>query len=119
MTTEKSKVSRLRPDLQNLAVDPAKSAGESSLRMTAAPVSKKPKGRTYKSAPEHSSGKTEQEQFNEMLVSRKIKLAPAKQMKELLQGAKHESYDPIESAMKDNPTLTREMAEEMAKAFGF
>jgi vacuolar-type H+-ATPase subunit D/Vma8 len=65
------------------------------------------------------SSKTEQEQFNEMLVSTKIKLAPAKQMKELLQKAKNESYDPIESAMKDNPTLTRELAEEMAKAFGF
>ena len=65
------------------------------------------------------SSKTEQQQFNEMLVSRKIKLAPAKQMKELLQKAKNESYDPIESAMKDHPTLTRETAEEMAKAFGF
>jgi hypothetical protein len=119
MTTRKSKGSALRPDLQNLAVDPAKSAGESSLRMTAAPVIKKPKGRTYRTEQEHSSGKTEQEQFNEMMVSRKIKLAPAKQMKELLQGAKNESYDPIESAMKDNPTLTRELAEEMAKAFGF
>jgi hypothetical protein len=30
-----------------------------------------------------------------------------------------ESYDPIESAMRDHPTLTRELAEEMAKAFGF
>jgi hypothetical protein len=67
----------------------------------------------------NSVGKTEQEEFNEMLVSRKIKLAPAKQMKELLKGAKNESYDPIESVMKDNPSLTREMSEEMAKAFGF
>ena len=65
------------------------------------------------------SSKTEQEQFNETLLSTKIKLAPAKRMKELLKGAKNEPYDPIESAMKDNPTLTREMAEEMAKAFGF
>jgi vacuolar-type H+-ATPase subunit D/Vma8 len=65
------------------------------------------------------SSKTEQEQFNEMLVSTKIKLAPAKRMKELLQKAKNESYDPIESAMRDHPTLTRELAEEMAKAFGF
>lgn len=65
------------------------------------------------------SSKTEQQQFNETLLSTKIKLAPAKRMKELLKGAKNESYDPIESAMKENPTLTREMAEEMAKAFGF
>ena len=27
--------------------------------------------------------------------------------------------DPLEQAMRDNPTLTREKAEEMAKAFGF
>ena len=27
--------------------------------------------------------------------------------------------DPIEQAIKDNPTLTREKAEEMARAFGF
>ena len=53
------------------------------------------------------SSKTEQQQFNEMLVSRKIKLAPAKQLKELLQGAKNESYDPIESAMKETHADSR------------
>ena len=68
---------------------------------------------------EYSSGKTEQEQFNDMLVSTKIKLAPARRMKELLQEAKKEPYDPIENVMKENPTLTREKAEEMAKAFGY
>jgi hypothetical protein len=113
MATSKSKGSALRSDLQNLTVDPAKSAGEFSLRMTAVSVRKKSKCRVY------SSGKTEQEQFNEMLVSTKIKLAPAKQMEELLQKAKNQSYDPIESAMMDNPTLTRETAEAMVKAFGF
>jgi hypothetical protein len=28
-------------------------------------------------------------------------------------------FDPLAQAMKDNPTLTREKAEEMAAAFGF
>lgn len=119
MSTRKSKDSTLKPDLQNLAVDPAISAIESSLRMTAAPVSKKPKGRTYRTVPEHSSGRTEQQQFNEMLVSTKIKLAPAKQMKKLLKEAQNNSYDPIENALKRHPTLTREKAEAMAKEFGF
>lgn len=54
MTTRDSKGNTPRPDLHNLAVDPAISAIESSLRMTAAPVSKKPKRRTYRTAPEHS-----------------------------------------------------------------
>ncbi len=29
------------------------------------------------------------------------------------------TYDPLEQVMRDNPTLTREKAEEMARAFGF
>ena len=29
------------------------------------------------------------------------------------------TYDPLEQVMRDNPTLTREKAEEMAHAFGF
>ena len=29
------------------------------------------------------------------------------------------TYDPLEQVMRDNPTLTREKAEEMAQAFGF
>jgi hypothetical protein len=63
--------------------------------------------------------KSEQEQYNEMLVSTKIKLAPAKQMKALLEEAESCSYDPIANAMKRFPGLTREKAEEMAAAFGF
>lgn len=62
---------------------------------------------------------SEQEQYNEMLVSTKIKLAPAKQMKAMLQEAKNSSYDPIANAMQRFPGLTREKAEEMATAFGF
>ena len=32
----------------------------------------------------------------------------------------HETaFDPLDGAMKDNPGLTREKAEEMARAFGF
>jgi hypothetical protein len=119
MTIRKSKGSALLPDLQNLAVDPAISAGESSLPMTAASLKKKSKGRAYRATQEHSSGKADQQQFNEMLVSTKTRLAPAKRLKQLLQRAKNESYDPIESALKDNPTLTRETAEAMVKAFGF
>ena len=63
--------------------------------------------------------KSEQEQYNEMLASTKIKLAPAKQMKALLEEAENCSYDPIANAMKCFPGLTREKAEEMAAAFGF
>ena len=62
---------------------------------------------------------SEQEQYNEMLVSAKIKLAPAKQMKALLKVAENCSYDPIANAMQRFPGLTREKAEEMATAFGF
>ena len=29
------------------------------------------------------------------------------------------AYDPLEQVQRDNPTLTREKAEEMAQAFGF
>ena len=29
------------------------------------------------------------------------------------------AYDPLERAMRDNPGLTREQAEEMAREFGF
>jgi hypothetical protein len=29
------------------------------------------------------------------------------------------TYDPIEQVIRDNPTLTREKAEELAQAFGF
>jgi hypothetical protein len=29
------------------------------------------------------------------------------------------TYDPLEQLLRDNPTLTREKAEEMAQAFGF
>jgi len=54
-----------------------------------------------------------------MLVSAKIKLAPAKQMKALLKEAENCSYDPIANAMQRFPGLTREKAEEMATAFGF
>ena len=62
---------------------------------------------------------SEQEQYNEILVSAKIKLAPAKQMKALLKEAENCSYDPIANAMQRFPGLTREKAEEMATAFGF
>ena len=29
------------------------------------------------------------------------------------------AYDPLEQVLRDNPTLTREKAEEMAQVFGF
>ena len=57
----------------------------------------------------------EQQQFDELNANRKIKLAPKKDFERLL----NSSYDPIESAMKGYPTLTRETAEAMAKSFGF
>jgi hypothetical protein len=68
--------------------------------------------------------KNEQELFNEMLEKTPLKLAPKEEFLELLhidrnQSSNTESYDPIENAMKRHPMLTEEIAEEMAKAFGF
>ena len=62
---------------------------------------------------------SKQKQHNEMLVSTEIKLAPVKRLKKLLQESQNKSYDPIENAMNRHPGLTRELAERMAKAFGF
>ena len=68
--------------------------------------------------------KTEQEQYNEMLENTPLKLAPKEELLALLEknadtSLQGESYDPIENAMKRHPMLTREMAEQMAKDFGF
>ena len=41
----------------------------------------------------------EQQQFDELNANRRVKLAPKKDFERLL----NSSYDPIESAMKDNP----------------
>ena len=67
---------------------------------------------------------TEQQQYNEILESTPLKLVPKEEMLALLEknadtSSQGESYDPIENAMKRHPMLTREMAEQMAKDFGF
>ena len=59
--------------------------------------------------------KSEQEIWNENVANMQLKLAPKEDFEKLL----NDSYYPIESAMKDNPALTRETAEAMAKVFGF
>jgi hypothetical protein len=68
--------------------------------------------------------KSEQELFNEMLEKTPLKLGSNEELLELLNtdsnlSSNTESYDPIENAMKRHPMLTEEIAEEMAKAFGF
>ena len=68
--------------------------------------------------------KSEQELFNEMLEKTPLKLGSNEELLELLHidsnlSSNTKSYDPIENAMKRHPMLTEEIAEEMAKAFGF
>lgn len=68
--------------------------------------------------------KSEQDLFNEMFEKTPLKLASKEKFLELLhtdsnQSSNTESYDPIKNAMKRHPMLTEEIAEEMAKAFGF
>lgn len=92
-------------DLQNLPIDPAASAVKASLR-----ISKKSQNVSY--------GLTEQQQYNAALISTRVKLAPSIALKEALQPP-NEAYDPIANAMKRHPGLTRELAEEMARDFGF
>ena len=61
-----------------------------------------------------------------MLTSRKPKLLPRAEFEALLkersgsssQPVSSTAFDPIENAMKNHPGLTREKAEEMARAFG-
>ena len=45
--------------------------------------------------------KSKQEQYNQMLVFTKIKLATSKWMKKQLLEAQNKVYDPIENAMRD------------------
>lgn len=97
----------LNVDLQNLRLDPAHSAAASALAIAGQDCV----GKVQKPS--------EQERYYEILMSSKIKLAPVKKMKEFLEDASNKSYDPIENAIKRFPLLTREKAEEMAKAYGF
>jgi len=57
----------------------------------------------------------EQQQFDEMNATRRVKLAPKKAFETSL----NDSYDPITNAMRRHPSLTQETAEAMANAFGF
>ena len=61
----------------------------------------------------------EQEIFDEAITKSKLKLASVGDFKDLLADTEQELYDPISNAIKRHPGLTREKAEEMAKAFGF
>ena len=63
--------------------------------------------------------KDEQELFDEGITKSDFKLASIDTFKNILADAELESYDPISNALKRHPGLTREMAEAMAKAFGF
>jgi hypothetical protein len=57
----------------------------------------------------------EQQQFDELNASRRVKLAPKKVFEALL----NDSYDPIANALRRHPKLTEEEAVAFAKAFGF
>jgi hypothetical protein len=57
----------------------------------------------------------EQQQFDELNVNRRIKLAP----KQVFETSLNDSYDPITNAMRRYPDLTQETAEAMTKDFGF
>lgn len=70
---------------------------------------------------------TAQDQHDEMMAANKLKLVPKAEFEALLQEngvsssppVSSTAYDPIEQALKNHPGLTREEAEEMARAFGF
>jgi len=63
--------------------------------------------------------KDEQELFDDTNAKSKLKLASVCDFKNILADAEQQSYDPISNALKRHPGLTREIAEAMAKAFGF
>lgn len=69
---------------------------------------------------------SDQDDHDYRMSQRKEKLAGTrKALEDLLKGKKRSSrsqpelLDPIEAAIKNNPGLTREMAEDMAKKLGF
>lgn len=70
---------------------------------------------------------TAQDQHDEMMAANKLKLAPKAEFEALLQEngvsssppVPSTAFDPIANAMERHPGLTREKAEEMARAFGF
>ena len=60
--------------------------------------------------------KDAQQQHDEEVADQTVKPVSRKRLKKLLEEV---SYDPIANAMARHPGLTREKAEEIAKAFGF
>jgi hypothetical protein len=60
--------------------------------------------------------KTAQQQHDDMLANTPLKLASQEEFKKVLEQC---SYDPIQNAMQRHPGLTKEKAEEMARALGF
>jgi hypothetical protein len=70
---------------------------------------------------------TAQDQHDEMMAENKLKLVPKAEFEALLQDngvsplppVSSTAFDPIANAMENHPGLTREKAEEMARAFGF
>lgn len=73
---------------------------------------------------------TAQEEHDEILseaLRKGLKLMPKHELEALIREKASENppendedcWDPIEAAMRNHPGLTREKAEEMARAFGF
>jgi len=62
---------------------------------------------------------TVQEQQDEELANTEPKLIPKEELAKMIEENSEQAFDPIANAMKRHPGLTPEMAEKMARAFGF
>jgi hypothetical protein len=62
---------------------------------------------------------TAQQQQDEELANTEPKLIPKEELKKMIEENSEQTFDPIANAMKRHPGLTPEIAEKMARAFGF
>ena len=62
---------------------------------------------------------TAQQQQDEELADAEPKLIPKEELANMIEENSEQTFDPIANAMKRHPDLTPEMAEKMARAFGF
>jgi len=62
---------------------------------------------------------TAQQQQDEELANTEPKLVPKEDFAKMIEESSEQTFDPIANAMKRHPDLTPEMAEKMARAFGF
>ena len=62
---------------------------------------------------------TAQQQQDEELANAEPKLIPKEELAKVIEENSEETFDPIANVMHRHPDLTPEMAEKMARAFGF